>query len=185
MKKSKSNISNRAVAYKGAIVAIAATFAYSMIVMIYTIIRSSATICSIMPTGERNTILLANGFSVAYSVAVFSLLMAILSSLAGLVAAVILKKSLLYFNPRFNFRKAVLISCITSFALLILTYLLFYTLLKDWMTFNYAETFSFWFLFPAIIFFAACIIGGSKLNKILDTGVTELNTKAEKHITKR
>ena len=170
MKKIIPNISDKAVAYNGAIAAVAATFAYSMIAMIYAIIRSSATIYSIMPKGERNIILLANGFSVAYSVAVFSLLMAVLSSMAGVVAAVFLKKLLLYFNPLFNFIRAFLISCITSFALLILIYLLFYALLKDRMTFNYAETFSFWFLFPAIIFFAACIIAGSKLNKILDTG---------------
>lgn len=180
MKKSKSNISNRAVAYKGAIVAIAATFAYSMIVMIYTIIRSSATIYSIMPTGERNTILLANGFSVAYSVAVFSFLMAILSAMAGSVAGVILKKLLLHFNPQFNFRKAVFISCITAFVLLALLYFLFYALLKDWMTFDYYETFSFWFLLPAVIFFAACIIAGSKLNKVLETGIDELNNDINK-----
>ena len=185
MEKSKLNISNKTVAYNGAVVAVATVFAYSIIVMMYAIIRSSVTICSIMPKVERNTILLANGFSVAYSVAIFSLLMAVFSSAAGAVTGVILKKLLLYFNPLFNFRKAVLISCITSFALLILIYLLFYALLKDWMTFNYAETFSFWFLFPAIIFFAACIIAGSKLNKILDAGVTELNTKAEKNIANR
>lgn len=96
MKKSESNISNKAVAYSGAMAAIAATFAWSIIVMVYVIIRSSATIYSIMPTGERSTILLTNGFSIAYSVAVFSLIMAVVSSLAGALAAVILRKSLLY-----------------------------------------------------------------------------------------
>ena len=154
MKKSKSNISNKAVAYRGAIVAIAAVFAYSMIVMIYTIIRSSATIYSIMPKGERNTILLVNGFSIAYSVAIFSLLMAALSSVAGSVGALIMKKSLLHLNPRFNFKKAILISCITALTIVILMYILFYTLLKDFMTFNYAETFLFWFLFPAWVNFS-------------------------------
>ncbi len=162
---SKSNISNKAVAYNGAIVAIAATFAYSMIVMIYTIIRSSATIYSIIPKGERTTILLANGFSVGYSVAFFSLLVAFFSSIAGFIMAIIMKRSLHHFNPLFNFRKAILISCITALTMLIFLYLLFYALLKDLMTFNFAETFLFWFLFPAAIFFAACIIGGIKLNK--------------------
>ena len=176
----KPNIPNKAVAYNGAIVAVAAVFAYSTIVMIYVIIRSSATICSIMPIGERNTILLANGFSIAYSVAIFSLLMALFSTMAGAVAAVILKKSLLYFNPHSNFRKAILISCITALSMVMIVYILFYALLKDRMTFNYWETFSFWFLFPAIIFFAVCIIGSSKLNKILDTGVTEVNNNIAK-----
>ena len=161
---SKSHISNKTVAYNGAIVAIAAVFAYSLIVMIYVLIRSSATISSIMEKGERMTILLASGFSVAYSVAVFSLLMAAFSSVVGLVTAVVLKKSLLYFNPRFDFRKAILISGITASALLTVMYLSLYSLLKEWMTFNYIETLSFWFLFPAAIFFAACVIGGGKLN---------------------
>jgi len=134
---SKLNISNRAVAYNGAIVSVAAVFAYSIMVMIYTIIRSSAIIYSIMPGSERNTILWINSFSVAYSVAVFSLLMAALSAVAGSVAAVILKNSLHYFNLRCNFKKAILISCITALAMLILMYILFYALLKDWMTFAY------------------------------------------------
>lgn len=170
MEKSSLNISNKSVAYNGAVVAIAAVFAYSIVVMIYVIIRSSVTIYSIMPNDGKSTILLSNSFSVAYAVAVFSLLMAALSAVAGSAAAVILRKTLQYFNPRFNFKKAILISCITAFALLILMYILFYALLKKWMTFNYPETFFFWFLFPAFIFFGVCITGGSKLNKVLDNG---------------
>jgi hypothetical protein len=175
MEKSGLNISNKTVAYNGAVAAVAAVFAYSLVIMIYTIIRSSVTIYSIMPKMERNTILLANGFSVAYSVAIFSLLMAGLSSVAGAIAAVILKKSLQYFNPLFNLKKSILISCVTAIAMLTLMYILFYALLKDWMTFEYAETFIFWFLFPAAIFIAVSIIGGSKINKILETGSKEVN----------
>lgn len=170
MDNSKPGISDKTVAYNGALIAIAAVFAYSLIVMMYVLIRSSATIYSIMEDGERTTILLASGFSAAYSVAVFSLLMAAFSSIIGLVAAVILKKSLLYFNPRFNFRKAILISGITASGLLIVIYLLLYSLLGDWMTISYIETLLFWFLFPAAVFFVACIIGGGKLNRILNTG---------------
>lgn len=170
MRKSKPGISSKAVAYNGAIVAVASTFVYTMIVIIYAVIRSSATIYTIMPKGERITILLANGFSIAYSVAVFSLLMAVLSSVTGSVVAVVIKKALLYFNPGFNVRKAILISCITALVLLILLYLLFYALLKDRMTFDYTETFLFWFLYPAFIFLAVCKVGGCKLNRILDTG---------------
>ena len=177
MLNSKKNISNKTIAYNGATVAVAAVFAYSMIVMIYTIIRSSATICSIMPTGERNTILLANGFSVAYSVAVFSLLMAILSAITGAIAAIILKETLQYFNPNFIQKKAIVISCITAFVTLIILYLLLHALLKDWMTFNYMETFSFWFLIPAIIYVGAYIITGIKLTKVLYTGIIYENKK--------
>lgn len=167
MIKHKVIISNKAVAYNGALVAIAAVFAYSITIMIYTIIRSSATIYNIMPIGERNTILLANSFSIAYSVAIFSLLMALLSTMTGAVAAVILKKALLYFNPRFNSKKAILVSCITACIILTIIYILFYSLLKERMTFSYWETFSFWFVFPAAIFLIACIIGGRQLNRIL------------------
>ena len=183
MLKSKKNISNKIIALNGATLAVAAVFAYSIIVMIYSIIRSSATIYSIMPMGERNTILWANSISVAYSVAVFSVILALISSISGAIAAVILKIFLLYFNPQFNFRKAVLISCNTAFALLIFLYVLLYGLLKDWMTFNYFETFSFWFLFPAVIFFLTCVIGGSKLNKVLNTEIVSSNTNAGSKIT--
>ena len=170
MEQNKIITSNKTVACYGAIVAIAAVFFYGLLVMIYVIIRSSATIFNIIPTGERSLILLANGFSIAYSVAVFPLLMAVVSSLAGAVAAVILKKSLLVFNHKFNFGKAVLVSCIIALVLLTSIYLLFYGLLKDWMTFSYPETFLFWFLIPAAIFIAVCIIGGSKLNQGLHIG---------------
>jgi hypothetical protein len=169
----KSRVTNKSVARSGAIIAVAAVLAYSLVIMAYTIIRSSASIYSIMQGRERNTILLANGFSIAYSVAFLSIVMAAFSTLAGAVAAVILKKSLLYFNPGFNSKKAIIISCITALALLLLMYLLFYSLLKERMTFDYMETLLFWYLFPAVIFFGVCIIGGSKLNKLLSLGVTE------------
>jgi len=180
MLKSKINISNKFIALNGATVAVATVFAYSILVMIYTIIRSSATIYSIMPMGERNSILWANSISVAYSVAVFSIILALISSISGAIAAVILKNLLLYFNPKLVFKKTVLISFITAFALLFFLYLLLYALLKDWMTFNYFETFSFWFLFPATIFFSACIIGGSKLNKVLESGINQVNNTSNK-----
>ena len=167
----KCNISNKKVAGTGAIAAVAAVFAYSLVVIIYTIIRSSITIVNIMPVGQRTTILFINGFSIAYSAAVFSLIMATGSTLAGTVSAIILKNLLQNFNGKFNIMKAFFISCITAFTLLILLYKLLYALMKDWMTFNHTGTFLFWFLFPAGIFFTVCIIGGSKLNKTLKTGI--------------
>jgi hypothetical protein len=170
MEKDKLHISNKKLAYNGAVTAVASVFIYSIIVMTYVISRSSAIIYSIMPAPERNTILWANGFSVAYSVVVFSLLMAAVSSVAGAVSALVLKKALAHFNPAFNPVKAVIISVTAALAMLLLLYLLLYALLKEKITFGYAETFSFWFLFPAIIFLVVCIIGGSKLNKILGEG---------------
>ena len=158
------NISNKKVAFTGAKIAIAGVFGYAALVMLYAIIRSSITIYHIMPSGQRTTILLQNGISIAYSVAVFSILMALLSSLSGAIAGVILKKALQYFNPNFIKRKAIVIICITAFTILTIMYLLMYALLKNWMTFNYIETFAFWFLMPAVIFFTVCILGGIKLN---------------------
>ena len=154
-------------AYNGAIVAISAVFAYSMVTMIYALMRSSSTIYSIMPQGERASILWANGFSVAYSIAVFSLLMAIFSSVIGIISAVVLKKLLLYFNPKFDFKKGILISFFTALTLNTIIYFLLLALLKDWMTFNYIEPFLFWFLLPAAIYLIVCIVGGSHLNRVL------------------
>ena len=161
------NISNKKVAYAGSKIGIAGVFGYSALVMLYAIIRSSITIYHIMPSGQRTTILLQNGISITYTIAVFSILMALLSSLSGAMAGVILKKALQYFNPNFIKRKAIVISCITAFAILAIMYLLMYALLKNWITFNYIESFSFWFLMPAVLFFGVCVIGGSKLNKVL------------------
>ena len=158
------NISNKKVAFAGAKIAIAGVFGYAALVMLYAIIRSSITIYNIMPYGEASNILLLNGFSIAYSISIFSILMALLSSLSGAIAAVILKKALQHFNPNFIKRKAIVIICITAFTILTIMYLLMYALLKNWMTFNYMETFAFWFLLPAIIFFIVCIVGGIKLN---------------------
>lgn len=167
MDSSLINISNKSVAYYGAIVTVAAVFGYSLVVMMYVLIRSSFTIYNIMPSGERSNILLINGFSIAYSVAIFSVLMALLSSVVGAIVSIILKKSLVYFNPQFNYRKAVIVSATGALVILIIIYALLFTLLKAWMTLNYIETFSFWFLFPAVIFLIACIIGGRQLNRIL------------------
>lgn len=161
------NISNKKVAYAGSKIAIAGFFGYSALRMLYAIIRSSITIYHIMPSGQRTTILLQNGISITYTIAVFSILMAFLSSLSGAMAGVILKKALQYFNPNFIKRNAIVISCITAFAILAIMYLLMYALLKNWITFNYIESFSFWFLMPAVLFFGVCVIGGSKLNKVL------------------
>jgi hypothetical protein len=160
-------ISNKTAAYNGALVAVAGVFAYSHIVMLYTIIRSSATIYDIIPSSERSVILWANAFSLAYSVAVFSLLMAVVSSLAGAVTGVILRKVLLRFNPKRHFNKAILISSITALVLSGALYLLLYVLLKERITFQYAETFLFWYIFPAVIFFTAMLLAGAKLNKQL------------------
>lgn len=158
------NTSYKKVAYAGAKVAVAGVFSYAVLVMLYAIIRSSVTIYNIMPNGEASNILLLNGVSIAYSISIFSILMALLSSLSGAIAGVILKKALQYFNPNFIKRKAIALSCITAFAILTIMYLLMYALLKNWMTFEYIQTFTFWFLLPAIIFFTVCIVGGIKLN---------------------
>lgn len=85
------NISNKTVALAGPKIAIASVFAYSLIIMLYVIIRSSIAIYNIMPNGERNNILLINSFSVAYSVTIFSVVMSIITALVGSITAVILK----------------------------------------------------------------------------------------------
>jgi hypothetical protein len=172
----KINISNRTVAYAGAKIAIAGVFGYALLAMFYAIIRSSNSIYNIIPSGERSNILFLNGFSIAYTVAIFSILMGMFSFMAGAIAGVILKKMLQYFNPNFSSTKIIVISCITAFTTLMIVYLLLFGLLNNWMTFNYVETFSFWFLLPAIIYAGACIIGGYKLNKILKMVATEINT---------
>jgi uncharacterized membrane protein YozB (DUF420 family) len=99
--------------------------------------------------------------------------MAIVSSVAGAVAGVILRKVLLWLNPQLHFHKAILISSTTSLVLLLLLYLLLYILLKERITFQYAGTFLFWYIFPAVIFFIAVLISGAKLNNYFIKGENE------------
>jgi hypothetical protein len=168
----KVHISNKKAAYYGAIISVAAVFAYSIVIMIYVIIRSSAVIFNVMPKGERNTILLLNNFSVAYSVTIISILIAALSGVFGALAAVILKQSLLYFNPKFNSKNAIWVSCMVALVLLSSMYISLYGWLGDYMTFYNSEIILFWFLFPAIIFAAVCVVAGIKLNRILRSHIT-------------
>jgi predicted PurR-regulated permease PerM len=167
MHQTKRHNTNSKIALNGAYIAIAAVFAYSLLVMLYAIIRSSASIYNIMPPGERISITWANGISIAYAAVVFSMVLALISSIPGAVSAVILKKLLMHLNPSFNQLKAALISCGTAVVLLTTMYFLLYAMLKDWMTFRFPETFLCWYLFPAVIFFVVTIIGGNKLNKAL------------------
>jgi hypothetical protein len=160
-----TTISNKKAAYNGALVAAAGVLAYAIAVMLYVIIRSSMSIFSILPASERNTVLWTNGFSIAYSVAVFSLLMSGPLIVAGAIAGIILRKVLLLFNPRLYFGKAIIISSITAIVLLLVLYILLFILLKERITLQYAETFMFWYLFPAIIFFIAVVISGAKMNR--------------------
>lgn len=169
------NISNKNVAYNGALLIVASVFGYSLLVMIYVIIRSSITIYSSMPHGEKIAILWNNGISVAYSIAVFSIIMASISIVIGSISALILKNVLHYFNSKFKNEKAILISFITAILLIISIYLLLSVLLKDWMTFNYIEPFLFWFIFPATIFLAVFDYGGNKLNNAL----SRMNNKSK------
>lgn len=161
------NISNKKVAYNGAIIAIAAVFGYALVVTIYVVMRSSSTIYSIVPQEEKTSIIWANGISAAYSIAIFSILMAIISAIIGGITAIILKKMLLYFNPEFNENKVLLISFMTALIGVNIGYFTLYALLKEWMTFNYIEPFLFWFLIPAAIFLGICIVGGRYLNRHL------------------
>ena len=164
MNENSINISNKRVAFYGASIAVATVFFYSLAVMIYVIIRSSLTIYEIATLEVKTSIILQNGISVAYSIVIFSILMAIISSILGSITAIILKKSIRYFNPNYENRKSILISGIIAVLANSIVYISLRTMLRDWMTFHYIETFLFWFLLPSLLFFMACIIGGKQLN---------------------
>ena len=164
MNKNIINISNKRVAFYGAIIAVSTVFFYSLMVMIYVVIRSSLTIYEILLSEVRTLTLLQSGISVAYSIAIFSMLMAIISSIIGIITANILKKTIRYFNPNFKNRKSILISGIIAVLAISVVYISLRMMLKDWLTLDYIETFLFWFLLPSLLFFIACIIGGKQLN---------------------
>jgi hypothetical protein len=89
--------------YYGAGIAVATVFFYSVMVMIYMIIRSSLTIYEILLSEERTMVLLENGISITYSIAVFSIIIAIISSIIGMIKAIILKKTFLYFTEVYTY----------------------------------------------------------------------------------
>jgi hypothetical protein len=173
MNEDPENISNKKLAFCGAMFASATVLFYSIIVAIYVLIRSSSTIYNVILTGDKILTLVENGISVIYSIAIFSIIMAIISSIIGVAAAIILKKSLLYFNPHFNNKRAILITGLTSIVILSLIYLVLHFLLKALMTLSYVESFLFWYLFPAILFLIVSIVSGKKLNELFKN----LNTK--------
>jgi hypothetical protein len=167
MKNLKQEASNKTIAYNGALMSTTAIFLYSFQVMIYVLLTTSSFIFSAMPAGERASILWANGLAVAYSVAVFSIAMAIISAPIGAVSLLLIKICLQYFNPLFDFKKAIAISGAVALSLLGVVYILLRLILKDWMTLQYPEPLLFWFVLPAIIFLSVCIVGGYQLNKAL------------------
>jgi hypothetical protein len=164
MKRSFNNIN---IGYSGALISTAAIFAYALVVMVYVVTRSSNFIFSAMPTDERAGIMVANGFAVAYSVTVFSILMAIPSSVVGSVSAILIKWFLQRFNGKSNAQRAMVISGTVALCVLAVIYFVLRILLKDWMTLHYPETLLFWFVVPALICFVVCLVGGSKLNREL------------------
>ncbi len=168
MNENDKNISNKKLAFDSAIITTAMVFLYSIIIMIYVLIRTSVTICNIMPAGERISIVLQNGLSVGYSISIFSIIFAIITSIIGIFTAISLKKLMLYFNPKFKNKTAIFISGILGILIISVVYFSLRVLLKDLMTINYIESFSFWFLFPAILFLVGCLIGGYKMNIILN-----------------
>jgi hypothetical protein len=163
----KPSFNNINIGYYGALISTAAIFLYALVVMIYVIVRSSNFIFSAMPAGERAGIMVANGFAVAYSVAVFSIVMAIVSSAVGATSAIIIKWSLVRFNNKSDMQRAVFMSGAVAMMVLVIVYIILRTLLKGWMTWQYPETLFFWFGIPAVLFFGACVVGGTKLNELL------------------
>ena len=167
MKPTPDSLSNKRLAANGALLTTAAIFVYSLLVLLYVLIRSSFQIVQLMPPGERSGILFANAVSLTYAVAVFSVLMALLSSPAGAVAALVLKQLLFRFNPEFDRQKTIVFSGAIGVLLLLIVYVLLRFLLQSWMTVDYPETLLFWFGFPASICLAVCTTGGIVLNRYL------------------
>ena len=161
------NFSNLRLAYFGAIVATATVLLYSIMLLIYVIIRSSLTIYDIIQSEEKTLILFKNAISVAYSIAVFSIIMAIFSSMVGALTAIILKQSILHFNPKFLKRKTKIICVTLSILIVSIIYLLLRFLLKEWMTFDNIEPFLLWFLIPSVLFLIIGIFSGSQLNGLM------------------
>lgn len=175
MKNNTINISNKYVAFNGALLFVSVVLAYSLIIMIYVLIRTSLTIYDIMPNGERTSILWQNGISVIYAVSIFSILVTIISAIVGGFTSVILKKMLAYFNIQFKNKRTFFISFITAFLMIVIVYSILYLLLSDWMTFDNLEPFLFWFLIPSTIFLISTLIGGYNLNKILKIIIVSKN----------
>ncbi len=175
MKTQQLPFSDAMAARTGARIAIATVFGYALACMLYTILRSSLRIVSILPNREQGGILWANALALAYSIAVLSILLALVAAVTGAVAAVTLRRVLRYFNPQNNGKKAMLISCGTMLYLLYGMYILLYSVFASRMSFQYPATFIFWYALPAVICLVISIPAGIALNKRLsataETGI--------------
>ncbi len=169
MKSPANNISDGRLAAKGAILTTAAIFIYSLIVLLYVVLRTSFEIANKLPVGERSSIIFANAVALTYTIAVFSLLMVLVFSITGAIGALVIKRLVFRFNPQFNVRKTLLFSGMVGLVLLVLVYVVLRLLLQKWMTLQYPETLLFWFVFPATICFIFYLISGMAFNRFLLT----------------
>jgi hypothetical protein len=165
MKKERENLTNKKLAFDGALISVACIFFYAQLVMLYVVTRSSVSILSAMGKGEWEGILLANGVSLIYSVAVISVLVSLISSLIGAAAALLLGKALLRLNPSGDSIRALIISFLLSVLLIISVYILIDLFLIPHMRSRYPEAFLFWIAFPSLIFIVSNLIGGMALNR--------------------
>jgi hypothetical protein len=165
MKKERKYLTNKKLAFDGALISVACIFFYAQLVMLYVVTRSSVFIFSAMGKGEWEGILLANGVSLIYSVAVISVIVSLITSIMGAAAALVLGKALLHFNPSGHTVRAFIISLLLSVLLSISVDTLIDLFLIPQMMSRYPEAFLFWIAFPSLIFIVANLIGGMALNR--------------------
>lgn len=167
MKNLQTKLSDRQLAYRGALITVAAVFFYSLLVLVYVITRSTISLVKILPGEPVNNLLIGTNFSILYSVAVVSILVAGFSSIGGATGALFLHRFLTYFNPSYKKKKAAWLSVIFSTLAIIVIYLVLYVLFREKMSSAYMPTFLFWYVIPASIFFSISVIAGIRLNEFL------------------
>src|SRR6266498_716764 len=101
----------------GAVLAVALAFAYALIFIVYATIRSSLLVVNVNPDASVAGTVIAYFFTLAVPALVIAAMMAVPAALVGLVAAPILKRVVVFLNPRRSDVRAIGLGSATSFAL--------------------------------------------------------------------
>ncbi len=146
------------VAWTGAQIGIAATFAYASLFGLYAIARSAGTILDVLGPFAAWGTLTTVALTLAYLVTAFALLLALGPALAGAASALLIAGASRRWNGDRSPDKAIGIGFLVA-GLLVVPFLALVRLgLGERFALAHWETVVFWFGLPSFVFVTACLL---------------------------
>ena len=143
--------------FGGAAAAIVLVFAYAVTFIIYAILRSALLVGSVASDAGFGGTMVAYAAALTIASLTIAALMALPAIVIGLVTAVILRRSVSWFNPRRLESRAMAIGALACFVIVVLFHLLLQQALGFGMSdvVSNPETYLLWLGFPSLIYIAA------------------------------